>query len=170
MQKEFPAWCDRTFEAEDPARHTVNESKVVYYIGNKFCKRKKLRLKRGEDPYATLSVNTIEIHLAAIVGLWRDQRNRGINNFPHPRIECEQFMVDTLARKESKKKRNEYHHDRAALTIGDGYTTAEELTALFADYIKRNCEGGLCDALICLFSRYMYIRFAFARQGELVDL
>ncbi|CEP20069.1 hypothetical protein [Parasitella parasitica] len=117
MQKELLSWRDKTFGVADPASHTANRSKVVYYIES----------ERGEDPNATLSVNTIEIHLAAIVDLWRDQRNRGINSFPHPRIECEQFM-DALAGKESKKKRDEYH-DRATLTIGDGYTTVEELTA-----------------------------------------
>ncbi|CEP14477.1 hypothetical protein [Parasitella parasitica] len=37
MQKEFLAWCDRTFGAEDPARQTVNGSKVVYYIENEVC-------------------------------------------------------------------------------------------------------------------------------------
>ncbi|CEP19343.1 hypothetical protein [Parasitella parasitica] len=62
--------------------------------------------------------------------------------------------MDTLARKESKKKRDEYH-DRAALTIGDGYTTVEELTALVAHYIKQNSEEGLRNALICLLSHYI---------------
>ncbi|CEP07332.1 hypothetical protein [Parasitella parasitica] len=77
--------------------------------------------------------------------------------------------MDTLARKESKKKRDEYY-DRAALTIGDGYTTVEELTALVAHYIKQNSEEGLRNALICLLSHYMYLRGASARQAELADL
>ncbi|KAI8641295.1 hypothetical protein BD408DRAFT_433374 [Parasitella parasitica] len=215
MQQEFLAFCDRNFGLEDPTRHTVT--------GSKLSQRKKLRLKHGEDPNATLSANKIEIHLAAIVDLWRNQQNKGINSFPHPRIECEQFM-DTLAsesymnndyfqrqlnkettsdyitenvgsllkiekearitlvlvskslytipfesRKENKKKRDEYQ-DRAALTVGDGYTTVEELTALIDYYIAQNSEEGLRNALICLLSHYMYLRGASARQAELADL
>lgn len=68
----------------------------------------------------TLGSGSIDVYVAAILNLYKQQHSLGNNTNPHPRGVKLKAVLETRAKKEAVRRKSQYE-DRAAGTLIDGY-------------------------------------------------
>jgi Centromere DNA-binding protein complex CBF3 subunit, domain 2 len=92
----------------------------------------------------------------------------GTNNYTSPRGPLTKAYLNTMEKKETRRKREEYH-DRGKNTLNDGYTR-EELLALIRYFFQRNSPLACRDKLCFLMSHAMLLRSETALGTQFPDL
>lgn len=175
-------WCE---EKDFENGHSVSEMKLLAWIQEEFFGHpieprrggKSASHLKSEDPAEdadevtrTFAAATIEFYVSAIVSLYNEQTQHGMNSYPHPRTP---LVADILASKkseESKRRRVEYE-DRGRGTLQEGYDQAQFSAML------RWCHTGsekpvflLRTGVDFLLAHHMLLRSEARRSMELADM
>ncbi|RXK35195.1 hypothetical protein M231_07566 [Tremella mesenterica] len=89
---------------------------------------------------------TVHAWVAALVNLWEQQVERGINSWSSPRSVHTATIISVL-QKFSERRKKLLHEDKGKQLYYDGYDNVGQLKQSFAHYMERNNEEGLRDAL-----------------------
>jgi len=119
----------------------------------------------------SLSESSIKLYVAAIVDLWKQQSQQGINAFPNPREGPARALLQTLRIKQVKEHKATYA-DRGPGTYLDGISQEEQLVKLANDGLNRVSHNfvGIRDRLMMMLSHSCLFRGDEARRLELADL
>ncbi|KAK9465888.1 hypothetical protein V1512DRAFT_264955 [Lipomyces arxii] len=142
-QQEWREFCDE-MKYED--RYLVYEKKLMSFLRNRVLNRNLKRQKRAgtEDLTATssainkstedsgkLSKNTIKAYVSALVNLYEEQRENGINLHPHPRGDTLKILISCLPETEDPEhRRRKQSRPPTAITLQQPINLDDSISAL----------------------------------------
>jgi hypothetical protein len=183
VQKEFKIWCHtKQFENKD----TVNASKMLLFLMNEVVDRSTrkgsgsmLSFYRVIIYFCVILIyerivdgkvghRTVQRYANAIVALWKDQKQQGANNNPHPRDESVRNLMQSMERENYKRKREAFE-DRGIGTLLDGGNTLNDVVKISEYFLNRGKSVDLRNRLAQLLCSFMALRGESVRDMELAD-
>ncbi|KAK9478636.1 hypothetical protein V1514DRAFT_319899 [Lipomyces japonicus] len=131
-QQEWREFCDQE-RFED--RYLVYEQKLIKFLDTRVLSRSTKRHKRAHlssqaaaKDHKQLSKNTIKAYVAAIVNLYEEQRDAGVNLHPHPRGDWIRAKIGSIPDNDEPEHRRrnpaKNHHQQSASPSESGSTTS----------------------------------------------
>ncbi|KAK4700175.1 hypothetical protein P7C70_g6078, partial [Phenoliferia sp. Uapishka_3] len=183
-QKEWRAWCEAQ-AFEQTTLYTVTSDKLAFFLREEVVGREKkkggrrkkevVREANSDDEEApapgvkqTVSWQTVDAYVAAMVNLWEDQKRAGVNSHAHPRGGAVEEIMGTMRRSVAAKKRIEYH-DRGIGTYLDGYNSVEQLQAIALHLLRKNSPEGVRELAMHRLSFGGLLRGHHVREADYAD-
>lgn len=147
----------------------VTDEKLSYFL-REFVVKRGRKYKKGQDGdrVVPLGRESILAYVKAAMDLYNSQHSLGINNNPKARGPLVTAYLETLEKKESKRKRNEFE-DRGRNTLKDGYSK-KELLDVSSYFLKKNDPLATRNRLCFLMSHSMLMRSETALGTQFADL
>lgn len=111
---------------------------------------------------------TVQRYANAVVSLWRDQKQQGANNNPHPRDDSVKDLMRSMARENHKRKRESFV-DRGIGTLLDGGNTMADLLKISEYFVNRKSTIDLRNRLTQMLCSFMALRGESSRDMDLAD-
>jgi hypothetical protein len=170
-QREFLEWCSGQ-SYPTLTRTTVTAEKLLLFLSSQVHgreSRKKSSVNRVNGITQLVGHKTMLNYVSAIVRLWREQQDQGVNTHPNPRNGLVKDYLRHLRSSEHSRIRTN-HVDRMVGTVVDGYSTTEQLSRLVNAFLHVDHSWGLRDRLYLLLCHHGLLRGQSARQLELADM
>jgi hypothetical protein len=140
-------WC--IDEKKFPDGVTVTAEKLALFVN--------LKVKTRENGKGGLiSVETVKGWIAAIVDLYQQQKDAGMNSNPHPRNKLIKQTIENLAKNQYEAQR-ESHHDRGVGHMLDGFLSEKEVISMSSHFLNDNNRSGKCIIRFYIYSIIEYL-------------
>ncbi|DBA00966.1 TPA: LOW QUALITY PROTEIN: hypothetical protein N0F65_006227 [Lagenidium giganteum] len=151
---------------DQATRTVVTGAKLNLFLHEEILNRQSKRPEKNSSNQC-VGVSTVELYVAAVTDLYKQQRDRAMNSNSHPRNSTIASLLTTLKREKHALDRNQFV-DRGIGTLMDGYTSSRKLVAISKYHLDAIAGDSLRDRMAHLFAIHVCCKSA--RNLELADM